>query len=123
MYNGIGLQTARGSGTNGYVQRNMSFVKQMKDKIQYKSEDDFKRLERELNRVPNQEILEHQNKRQIELKCLQLTEDMESQGYSDGEIERVVDSRRREWTQDMHQKKNYSGKKEWIMDREGSPQK
>ncbi|CAG2181479.1 unnamed protein product [Oppiella nova] len=48
---------------------------------------------------------------------------MESQGYSDGEIERVVDSRRREWTQDMHQKKNYSGKKEWIMDREGSPQK
>jgi len=24
MYNGIGLQTARGSGTSGYVQKNLS---------------------------------------------------------------------------------------------------
>lgn len=27
MYNGIGLQTPRGSGTSGYVQKNLSFVK------------------------------------------------------------------------------------------------
>mgnify|MGYP006867842780 CR=1 FL=1 len=33
MYNGIGLQTARGSGTNGYVQRNLSFVHVGKPKI------------------------------------------------------------------------------------------
>lgn len=33
MYNGIGLQTARGSGTNGYVQRNLSFIKSFKDKV------------------------------------------------------------------------------------------
>lgn len=26
MYNGIGLQTARGSGTSGYIQRNLSHV-------------------------------------------------------------------------------------------------
>ena len=25
MYNGIGLQTARGSGTSGYVQKNLSY--------------------------------------------------------------------------------------------------
>ena len=81
MYNGIGLQTARGSGTNGYVQRNLSFVKQIKKPIEYKSEDDFKRLERELNRVPNKDILEHQNKRQIELKCLEMEDQMEGQGY------------------------------------------
>jgi serine/arginine repetitive matrix protein 2 len=24
MYNGVGLQTARGSGTSGYVQKNLS---------------------------------------------------------------------------------------------------
>jgi len=28
MYNGIGLATVRGSGTNGYVSRNMAFVSQ-----------------------------------------------------------------------------------------------
>jgi hypothetical protein len=27
MYNGIGLQTPRGSGTSGYVQKNLSYVK------------------------------------------------------------------------------------------------
>ena len=27
MYNGVGLQTARGSGTSGYVQKNLSHIK------------------------------------------------------------------------------------------------
>ena len=35
MYNGIGLQTARGSGTNGYVQRNLSSVFIKKDKVSW----------------------------------------------------------------------------------------
>ena len=26
MYNGVGLQTARGSGTSGYVQKNLSYL-------------------------------------------------------------------------------------------------
>ena len=26
MYNGIGLKTARGSGTNGFIQRNLSYI-------------------------------------------------------------------------------------------------
>ena len=42
MYNGIGLTTQRGSGTNGYVQRNLSFVQQKKDRINYKTEDEIK---------------------------------------------------------------------------------
>ena len=34
MYNGIGLATARGSGTNGYVQKNLAFIKMGKTKIE-----------------------------------------------------------------------------------------
>ncbi|CAG2119387.1 unnamed protein product [Medioppia subpectinata] len=121
MYNGIGLQTARGSGTNGYIQRNLSFVKQIKDKIQYKSEDDFKRLERELNKVPNKEILEHQNKRQIELKCLQMEEQMELQGFTEEVIDRKVKEYRKELTLQMErQKETTDPKKDWFDD---SPQK
>lgn len=33
MYNGIGLQTARGSGTNGYVQSNLSHLMQARVSI------------------------------------------------------------------------------------------
>ena len=42
MYNGIGLTTQRGSGTNGYVQRNLSFVREKKDRINYKTEEEIK---------------------------------------------------------------------------------
>ena len=33
MYNGIGLDTARGSGTNGYVQRNLGALRHHRDKV------------------------------------------------------------------------------------------
>lgn len=41
MYNGIGLQTARGSGTNGYVQRNMALIRNTKNKVSFMCEFDI----------------------------------------------------------------------------------
>lgn len=39
MYNGIGLQTPRGSGTSGYIQRNLSIVKKnMKSREEFLKE-------------------------------------------------------------------------------------
>ena len=80
MYNGIGLVTARGSGTNGYVQRNTAFIKHHKDKIDYKSEEELKKLDASINKQPNQEILDHERKRRVELKCIEMQELMEEQG-------------------------------------------
>ena len=80
MYNGIGLTTPRGSGTNGYVQRNMAVIRNRKEKVEYKTDSDLARLEKTLNKQPNKDILEHQWKRAIELKCLLLQEELEEQG-------------------------------------------
>lgn len=90
MYNGIGLQTARGSGTNGYVQRNMAFIKHHKDKTDYKSEEELKKLDSRLNRGPNEEILQHERKRKVELKCLEMQELMTDAGYNEDVIEKKV---------------------------------
>lgn len=38
-------------------------------RVTYNSEADIKRAEAEINRQPNKELLEHNRKRQIELKC------------------------------------------------------
>lgn len=65
MYNGIGLTTARGSGTNGYVQRNMAFVKD-RPRQQYNTE-----RTQPVQKKPNEEILEHERKRQLEVKVLE----------------------------------------------------
>lgn len=83
MYNGIGLQTPRGSGTNGYVQRNLSSLRVKRprdDRGGERDEKDRERLESQLNRQPNADILEHQRKRQLEVKCAELQDMMEEQG-------------------------------------------
>jgi hypothetical protein len=82
MYNGIGLETARGSGTNGFVQRNLSFVRRHKDKVDYKSEEELKKIEAQMTKGPNKDILDHERKRKVELKCMEMQELMEEQGYA-----------------------------------------
>ena len=44
MYNGIGLETTRGSGTNGYVQRNLSHLRNPRDKRESFNDDNAKRF-------------------------------------------------------------------------------
>lgn len=83
MYNGIGLQTPRGSGTNGHVQRNWALVRPSnKDKLNYRSEEELAKLDAASNRQPNKEILDHERKRKIELKCVELEEILEEKGYA-----------------------------------------
>lgn len=81
MYNGIGLTTPRGSGTSGYVQSNFAAIRHRREKVEYKTDADLQRSEVTLYRKPNAEILEHEWKRKIELKCLELQEDLEEQGW------------------------------------------
>lgn len=90
MYNGIGLTTPRGSGTNGYVTRNVAHVKMHKDRIDYKSEEQLKILDQAMNKGPNADILDHERKRKVEVKCLEMQELMQEQGYSEEEIESKV---------------------------------
>ena len=42
MYNGVGLQTARGSGTNGYVQTNMAFIRKSRLETKVKNDEDIR---------------------------------------------------------------------------------
>ena len=96
MYNGIGLPTPRGSGTNGYVQRNLAYLTTYKDKINYKTNEDIKRADAVAFKEPNKDILMHEKKRRIEVKCFELEQLMEEQGYTEEEIEAKVSALRNE---------------------------
>ena len=93
MYNGIGLATVRGSGTSGYVQRNLSHVPASKEKrrIDYKTEDDLKEKVRE----PNRGILEHERKRKIEVKCAELEDLLLDQNLDEQEVAEKVGAYRK----------------------------
>jgi serine/arginine repetitive matrix protein 2 len=69
MYNGIGLQTARGSGTNGYVQKNLAYVRDLPKQNNFQQQKllDIARYAPS-EKKPNEEILEHEKKRRIEAK-------------------------------------------------------
>ena len=82
MYNGIGLTTPRGSGTNGHVQRNWALVKPRVKEKNYRTETELAVLDASVNRQPNKEILDHERKRKIELKCTEFMDILEDQGYA-----------------------------------------
>ncbi|XP_038984368.1 pre-mRNA-splicing factor CWC21-like [Phoenix dactylifera] len=87
MYNGIGLTTPRGSGTNGYIQTNKFFVKPKAVPARADaSYDGAGALPEGAVRKPNKDILEHDRKRQIQLRLLVLQETLADQGYTEDEI-------------------------------------
>lgn len=98
MYNGIGLQTPRGSGTNGYIQSNKFFVRPKTGKVVV--DNAGKGFEAGqgtagVTKKANKEILEHDRKRQIELKLVVLEDKLIDQGYTDAEIaEKLAEARR-----------------------------
>lgn len=96
MYNGIGLQTARGSGTNGYIQTNKFFVRSKTNKVSTEGKGfDPGQGIAGVTRKANKEILEHDRKRQIQLKLVVLEDKLTDQGYTDAEISEKLDEARR----------------------------
>lgn len=74
MYNNIGLATARGSGTNGYVQRNIAAVPKRRQNMSW--EASMEAEEKRKNHKPKQyvadkDILEHERKKKIEIELLE----------------------------------------------------
>jgi serine/arginine repetitive matrix protein 2 len=96
MYNGVGLASVRGSATNGYVQRNMSFIR--KDRVRANQEFRMDEYQPPKPKKANPEILEHERKRAVELKILQFREAMEERNYSEEEIEAKVAEIRKQLT-------------------------
>ncbi|KAF5823345.1 putative mRNA splicing factor Cwf21 domain-containing protein [Helianthus annuus] len=87
MYNGTGLQTARGSGSNGYVQSNKFYVKPKTDRTLTGGNDVAGG-----SRKPN---VEHERKRQMEIKLVVLEEKLVDEGCTDDEIGEKLNEARR----------------------------
>ncbi|KAI7903182.1 cwf21 domain-containing protein [Cokeromyces recurvatus] len=92
MYNGIGLSTPRGSGTNGYVVRNLSFVKPPPKQRDYNT-NDIKANPKV--KKANAAILDHDRKRKVEVKCMELQIKLEDEGLDEDEIEEKVEDLRK----------------------------
>jgi len=106
-YNNIGLPTPRGSGTSGYIQRNYAAVPTQHRRVAAVSAAVNPNAGR--MRTANPELLLHQKKRNVELKCAELEEKMEAQGYSTAEIEQKVDEYRQQLLQQLAREADSDG--------------
>ena len=105
-YNGIGLSSARGSGTNGYVQRNLSTLKQSSVSQKNQTTNYYSKSyveESTTIKKPNQELLLHDRKRAIELEIMIEQEKLEEKGkLTEEEIEERLSALRAELTSKLN---------------------
>lgn len=92
MYNGIGLPTPRGSGTSGYIQKNLSFVKPRNKTNNYKDIiQSFKDNPTQPKKKANNEIIEHEIKYKVEVELFNIHKELEKAGkLSKSEIEKKI---------------------------------
>lgn len=77
MSSNVGLSTPRGSGTSGYVQRNLSHLRPRDPIAPYSKDiDSIKHRQRQ----PDKAILAHDRAREIEVKVFDLRDRLEDEG-------------------------------------------
>ncbi|KAH8879876.1 cwf21-domain-containing protein [Thozetella sp. PMI_491] len=92
MSDNVGLSTPRGSGTSGYVQRNLAHIRHREIGAPYPKDPD---LLRHRQRQPDKGLLEHERKREIELKVFELRDQLEEDGVDEAEIDDRCDKLRK----------------------------
>ncbi|KAG0135137.1 putative Pre-mRNA-splicing factor CWC21 [Tuber indicum] len=95
MSSNVGLSTPRGSGTSGYVQRNLSHLRP-RDYPPPSSSSAIASNTREYRqRQPDKEILEHDRKRGVEVKCLEFRDKLEDERVDEDDIDERVETYRK----------------------------
>jgi len=75
MSDNVGLPTPRGSGTSGYVQRNLAHLRP-REPIKPRDPESY----RHKPRKPDPGLLEHDRKREVEVKVFELRDKLEEEG-------------------------------------------
>ncbi|KAM5345404.1 hypothetical protein ACJ41O_011266 [Fusarium nematophilum] len=99
MSDNVGLSTPRGSGTSGYVQRNLAHIKPRDYGAPYPRDLDSLRHKQ---RQPDKGILEHDRKREVEVKVFDLRDKLEEEEVDEDEIERRCDELRQKLLAEMN---------------------
>ncbi|KAL3425849.1 pre-mRNA-splicing factor CWC21 [Phlyctema vagabunda] len=97
MSSNVGLTTPRGSGTSGYVQRNLAHLRPRDQERGAPYSKDIGHRQRQ----PDKEILEHDRKREVEAKVFELQDKLEEEGIDEEEIEVQTNALRKKLLKEM----------------------
>ena len=105
MSSNVGLSTPRGSGTSGYVQRNLSVLKPRATGVGAPYSLDSAGGRPPKVRKPDQDILNHDRLREIEVHVLELREKLEDEEADEDKIDEECDALREKLNKDMEREK------------------
>lgn len=71
MYNGVGISTPRGSGSNGHVQTNLAAIKTKKRGVDWKTQPSIKPAAPPTEMVEDEEQIRHGRKRKVEILVME----------------------------------------------------
>lgn len=95
MFNGVGIPTPRGTGTSGYVQKSLAFIKQKPKNNSYKEVlNKFKEDPTPVRNTINEDILKHEILFKIESELLELKRQNKDKFTSDKELEEFLSKER-----------------------------
>ena len=81
MYNGVGVATPRGTGTSGYVESSLVVHKSTPQK-HIKSQPKIPKK--------SQTLIEHEKRREVELRCLELKKELLKKGKTEEQIAKII---------------------------------
>ncbi|KAI0023165.1 Pre-mRNA-splicing factor CWC21 [Xylariomycetidae sp. FL0641] len=112
MSDNVGLSTPRGSGTSGYVQRNLAHLKPRDRPAPYPPRDGGG-LEhpRHRQRQPDQKILEHARKREVEVEVFELRDRLEDEGVDEESIDEQCAALRSKLLAEQQQQQQQSSRR------------
>jgi hypothetical protein len=96
MSSNVGLTTPRGSGTSGYVQRNLSALKPRQHHTAGQPYPPRSSEPLHRQRQPDQAILKHEREREVEVQVLELRDKLEDEGLEEEEIDEKCEALRKE---------------------------
>ncbi|KAL2164099.1 hypothetical protein VTH06DRAFT_3313 [Thermothelomyces fergusii] len=109
MSDNVGLPTPRGSGTSGYVQRNLAHMKPRDRAAPYPPRGGDADGPRHKPRQPDRGLLEHDRKREVEVKVFELRDRLEEEGVDEEEIESRCDELRKKLLAEMEKDQERGG--------------
>jgi len=110
MTDNVGLSTPRGSGTSGYIQRNLSHLKPRSQPqnptnrfspYNKPSHDELLDAQRYRQRQPDAEILEHERRRKLEVQVMELRDKLEDEGVDEDDIDVQTEALRKKLMERM----------------------
>lgn len=104
MSENVGLSTPRGSGTSGYVQKNKSLLRPRDKMAPYPKDWEASKHKQ---RQPDKDILEHESRREIEVKVFELRDKLEEEGLDDDDIDDQCDALRKKLEHERQSGKDF----------------